>query len=80
MCNWLLNGCLRWCLFSKSDLEVWHTLNALRLICAILAWLVLASDETIQPVRAVIDYEAEHKREHGSNSIGASGSAAPTSA
>merc|ERR1712216_119999 len=28
-----------------DDLGTWHTLNTIRLICAILAWLVLSSEE-----------------------------------
>lgn len=65
-----------------SDLQVWHAFNAVRLTFAILAWLVLASEETTQPARAVINYEYEYKREN-SNSAGKSsglGSIAQSSA
>jgi hypothetical protein len=47
-----------------TRLTVWKALNTVRLIFAILAWLLLASDSRTQPMVALIDYEYEYRRAH----------------
>jgi len=47
----------------QSDLDVWRVLNVIRLLAAILAWAVLASDARNQPMPALIDYGFEFRRE-----------------